>query len=190
MKICNVKFSLKVQWDLSFNTDGTGPPFCSRVTASRYPNFWVVKDRRYTFIIFVGKKGLHHVNVTRVPDLDHVPSAREDFEACFTSSPTVIQPPSVDNLTCLSQASGPLDLFHVHQRVLAQPPPGLERARFNLEQFPGLFLKFKNPNGTLLLFSSGKIVIVGCRLTSTVQDLLQRLHGAGLFPPLPGGRSP
>lgn len=188
MKVCNVKFSVKVQWDLSFNTDDRGPPFRLALTLTRYPNFWVVKDRRFTFIIFVGKGGIHHVNATRVPDLDLVQEAQADLCQCFTSPPRVVQAPVIDNLTCLSYLPPSLDLFDIHHRVLNRPLEGQERTRFNLEHFPGLFIKFKNPSGTMLLFSSGKIVIVGCRQLSSVQQLLQRLHGAGLSAPLPGGR--
>ena len=36
-------------------------------------------------------------------------------------------------------------------------------AEYNPEQFPGLMLRIKNPKATILVFSSGKMVITGLR---------------------------
>lgn len=186
--VSNVKFSLKLAWDPPFNT-GASPPFKSPHTWMSHPNFFVRKSR-YTFILFVGRQGVHHVNVTKVPHLSNVQEAQEDLLTCFTQVPLVVQGPRVDNLTCLTRVGqAPLDLFHLYQRLIAHPLEGQSHVRFNLERFPGLFLHFKDPKATVLWFSSGKAVIVGCRQLSQVQQVIPRLsNGTCLSPSLPGGR--
>ncbi len=43
--------------------------------------------------------------------------------------------------------------------------------KYNNEKFPGLFVKFET--GTVILFHSGKLVIVGCK---TEKDIYQKSH--------------
>lgn len=181
IEVCNVKLSLKLSWEGSFNTDGV-PPFKDSIHAKTYQNFWVFKTINYTFIIFKAKDKVHHVNLTKVRQLGDVSDARASLLASFTVPPSVIKEPVVDNLTCLSRTHHNLDLFHIHQSALARPLESLTSIRFNLEQFPGLILKFKNPKACCLIFSSGKIVIVGCRTLIDVETILKgRTHGTGLL---------
>jgi len=49
-------------------------------------------------------------------------------------------------------------------------------AKYNCETFPGLFIKYKE--GTVILFHSGKVVIVGCRREQDIQCLIQNLIAA------------
>ena len=43
------------------------------------------------------------------------------------------------------------------------------------ENFPGVILKFRNPKVTILLFSSGKIVVTGARNTKIIDDAIETI---------------
>ncbi len=51
----------------------------------------------------------------------------------------------------------------------------MENSEYEPEQFPGLVLRFKNPNVAFLLFGSGKIVCTGARKTKDVKIAINRL---------------
>jgi transcription initiation factor TFIID TATA-box-binding protein len=57
-------------------------------------------------------------------------------------------------------------------------------AEYNPEQFPGLMLRVKNPKATILVFSSGKMVITGLRRESeaerAVENVVAKIRRAGI----------
>ena len=57
-------------------------------------------------------------------------------------------------------------------------------AEYNPEQFPGLMLRIKNPKATILVFSSGKMVITGLRreteAEAAVEKVISKIRRAGI----------
>ena len=69
----------------------------------------------------------------------------------------------VDNIIATDDFHQHLNLKEIAQRKI------FEKVKYNSEQFPGLFIKFNT--GTVILFHSGKIVIVGCKTQQEVWKL-------------------
>ena len=51
--------------------------------------------------------------------------------------------------------------------------PALENVEYNLEQFPGLVFKLKNPKTAALIFGSGKLVCTGAKC---IEDSKKAIH--------------
>jgi len=49
----------------------------------------------------------------------------------------------------------------------------LEDVEYESEQFPGLFYKLRDPKAVILVFNSGRIVIVGCKTTKDVEKAVE-----------------
>jgi len=62
-----------------------------------------------------------------------------------------------------------------HDIPLERVAATLPNTEYNPEQFPGLVLRIKEPNTTVLLFSSGKIVCTGAKSLDEVDLSLQNL---------------
>jgi hypothetical protein len=60
-----------------------------------------------------------------------------------------------------------LDLNNIAQNI--------EGAEFNAERFPGLVMKSESPNVTIILFSSGKMVITGLKKASEAEKLVDKV---------------
>ncbi len=59
----------------------------------------------------------------------------------------------IENVVASSSVGDELDLWEVHE--------ALEGSEYDPDRFPGLIFKLKEPNTSLLLFSSGKVVCTG-----------------------------
>jgi transcription initiation factor TFIID TATA-box-binding protein len=57
--------------------------------------------------------------------------------------------------------------------VLPQIAPALENVEYNLEQFPGLVFKLKEPKTAALIFGSGKLVCTGAKC---IDDSIKAIH--------------
>ena len=51
--------------------------------------------------------------------------------------------------------------------------PALENVEYNLEQFPGLVFKLKDPKTAALIFGSGKLVCTGAKC---IEDSIKAIH--------------
>ncbi len=60
---------------------------------------------------------------------------------------------TIENVVASSSIGKELDLWEVHE--------ALEGSEYDPDKFPGLIYKMKDPNTSLLLFSSGKMVCTG-----------------------------
>ncbi len=60
---------------------------------------------------------------------------------------------TIENVVASSSIGNELDLWDVHE--------ALEGSEYDPDKFPGLIYKMDNPNTSLLLFSSGKMVCTG-----------------------------
>ena len=150
----NVKISCKVHLinsdEISFNTDNT---------IKRYNNFVVVKKKN-SFIIFTKTtQNRHfHVNITKIPSTEHISKALDKLKLII-SSEFVVEIFKVENMTCLYQSKAEIKLLSFYNYLKSNEDFGIINKRYDPEKFPGVFLKVKKCSA--LVFSSGKIVIIG-----------------------------
>lgn len=72
----------------------------------------------------------------------------------------------ITNMVAAGNLGISLDLYK-----LSMTMPAVE---YEPEQFPGAILKFDKPKATLLVFKNGKVVCVGCRNKSEIEETLKR----------------
>jgi hypothetical protein len=70
-------------------------------------------------------------------------------------------------ITVSMEIDNKLDLNYIAQNI--------EGAEFNAERFPGLVMKSESPNVTIILFSSGKMVITGLKKASEAEQLVDKV---------------
>ena len=164
--VSNVKISCKVHLinsdEISFNTDNT---------IKRYNNFVVVK-KKFSFIIFTKtRQNRHfHVNITKIPSTKHISKALDELKLII-SSEFVVEIFKVENMTCLYQSKAEIKLLSFYNYLKSNADFGIINKRYDPEKFPGVFLKVKKCSA--LVFSSGKIVIIGA---SSEEDAKQGIN--------------
>jgi hypothetical protein len=159
-KIANVKVSIKssaLVLDNVIKTCMEKDLYCKN-----YKNFLVVKNL-YTYIIFKqNKNNENHINITKIPNLDsvlHAIQCIQELTNCLVLSQTI------DNIIASTSCQKQLNLKEISQLF--------PNVKYNNEKFPGLFIKFKK--GTVILFHSGKIVIVGAKNEPDIECLIQNI---------------
>lgn len=105
----------------------------------------------------------NHLNVTRIKSVEEIEDVKKIVSKILKRKVIYIK---IDNIMATSAMNHPISLQNLAQNQLRTI------AKFNIETFPGLFLKYKE--GTIILFHSGKIVIVGCRSEKDIKSLLLR----------------
>src|SRR6266404_1122514 len=164
--VANVKISLKT---LDLPLDNV----CCAALANN-----VVVRGRFTFIIFKSKEckdkknnndTLSHTNITKIKNLSEVTEALDLFSSIFHRC---IINYTVDNIIATSKLNRRLNLYNISQQVntlkskLNNKHIVLKFLKYNNERFPGLTLRFNI--GTLLLFHSGSIVILGAKTETDI----------------------
>jgi TATA-box binding protein (TBP) (component of TFIID and TFIIIB) len=129
-----------------------------------YNNFLVIKSK-YTYIIFkTNKSNVTHINITKIPsllDIDEAVNTIKILTNCLITSQTI------DNIIATTFVNKKLNLNQIVQEQK------FKSIKYNNEKFPGLFLKFKK--GTVILFHSGKIVIVGSKSEQDIECLMKKI---------------
>lgn len=164
-QITNIKVSLKIN------------PLClssvqkelksQNIPFSTYTNFIVVR-KIFTYIIFkTGTQKNNHVNITKINSESAIITAIEILQTLLTN--VVIQKQTVDNITASTNLHKPILLTHL---------PNIYRnidciISYNPEKFPGLFIKVKN--GTIIIFHTGKCIIIGAKTLNDIECLILRL---------------
>lgn len=87
-------------------------------------------------------------------------------------SEEIIDPFQVQNVVCTAELKGQEGLS-LSQLAISL---GLEKTEYEPEQFPGLVYRPDNSSCTILVFSSGKMVITGIDNEKTAQRELERLQ--------------
>ena len=161
--ISNVKISCKIQIfndnNISFNRD---------IPLKCYNNFRVIKTK-YTYIIFTKSKinRKFHVNITKIPSLDHISKAINELKNIINGSFSV-ENLKIENITCLHILNKNINLVDTFRNLKKKQYEEntdsnqnniIVQTQYNPEKFPGIFLRLKNCS--LLLFSSGKLVVIG-----------------------------
>ena len=77
--------------------------------------------------------------------------------------------------TVINEIDGKIDLNQINQRI--------SNVEYNPERFPGVIMRLENPHATLLIFSSGKMVITGLRKTTdanlAAQQAIEKMQNIG-----------
>ena len=152
--ISNVKLSCKIRIfnndRISFNTDNL---------VKHYNNFSIVKSK-YVYTVFTKTKilGSFHINITKIPSLEHVPMALNDINSIINENFSILNY-KIENLTCLHNFQNKLNLVKISENFNQNLNLQIVKMHYNPEKFPGMFLSIKEC--TILIFSSGKMVVIG-----------------------------
>ena len=162
--ISNIKISciiaIKDTKLLLLNSDDKG--------VKHFGNFAVVRRNNFVYSIFkkreksAGEKNnntvLYHINITKIPSSDQIASSIDNLKNIIENEYFVVAK-QINNLTCTYDTGlSSISLLGLIEKV-KEKVPSVKRVRFSPERFPGMFISF--PNNTLLIFSSGKMVVIG-----------------------------
>ena len=152
LTVSNVKLSCTISL-----ADGAPLALNKEVDVRHCRNFTVVR-RKHVYIIFKkqGDDKSYHVNITKIPSAAQIQSSIDDLDGIIINS-FAVTTWKVENLTCSLDAGFNIPLMHIFEPL--QRKSFVKRLRFNPERFPGMFVTFES--NTFLLFSSGKMVIIG-----------------------------
>ena len=162
--VSNIKISCKIQFfnaeDISFNRD---------IFIKQYNNFNVIKNK-YAYIIFTKSKirQKFHVNITKIPSFDHVPKAIEGLKDII-ENPFSVEEITIENITCLHILNKEINLIEIFRHISSSEfSKDVTYTRYNPEKFPGMFIKLRKCS--ILLFSSGKMVVIGAKNKEEVKN--------------------
>ena len=128
-------------------------------------NFAVIRDK-YTYVIFKpNKEGVSHINITKVPSLEQVDSSVRQLKAMIIEGE--LGRPSIDNLTATLNLQTTLKLSHLYTSMRRD-----FNLRFNALTFPALF--WRQACGTLYIFASGKVNLVGFKTRDQLEDACEQ----------------
>ena len=167
LSVTNLKVSLKVL-PICLDTVCSNAEI-SQTNFKRYNNFVVIQDN-FTYIIFKNKIGFNtHVNITKIKKFEDIEESKtyfsENFLTCLNSK---IISHKIDNITASYDLKKTINIFQVIEKF-----KDICEVRYNNETFPGVFLKHKL--GTIIVFHSGKTIIIGSKDLSKLQCLIQFL---------------
>ena len=152
--IHNVKISIKLKQG-RFNF----------LNSYKQRNFVVIRDT-YTYVIFKpNKEGVHHINITKVPSLEQVDSSVRQLKSMIIEGE--LGQPCVDNLTATLNLQQTLKLSHLYTSMRRD-----FNLWFNAFVFPALF--WRQACGTLYIFASGKVNLVGFKTPDQLEDACEQ----------------
>jgi len=168
-KISNVKVSLTTS--LVFLDNVSELASRQNLKYTKHKNFSVLKGK-YTYTIFkTNKFGENHINITKIPLLDKVKDAVNYFLVLFNCKKIKCV---IDNISATTFCGKQLNLREIVSIEKYKTIDQFKTVKYNPEIFPGMFLKFKC--GTVILFHSGKIVLIGCKKESDLKCLIQNIY--------------
>ena len=162
-KVANVKVSVKIP---TIALDIVYHIARKKNIPTNFQNNFIVLKAKYTYIIF--KKGRNssenHINITKIPNISSISKAIKEIEDLLSCKHYNLR---VDNIIASSNLYKTLDLVEIVKRKK------FEKIKYNNQKFPGLFITFEK--GTIIVFHSGKIVIVGCKKISEIKCILKNI---------------
>jgi TATA-box binding protein (TBP) (component of TFIID and TFIIIB) len=162
--IRNIKVSVKVNAVILNNALGNLKS--NNIITKEFCNFITFKSNSFTYILFkTGKAKDTHINITQIKDFSLINVA---INCLINLIKCTVISYSVDNIIATSDLLKPVCLTEIIKRKKFQ------KVKYNNEVFPGLFIKFNK--GTIIVFHSGKIVIVGCKSVKDIECLMNFLH--------------
>lgn len=158
VSVKNIKISVKVKTICLKNT--IKKLNSQNIGVNVYLNYITFKNK-YSYVIFkTSKCGTNHVNVTKIEDFSHINESLTVLQRCC--GVTVLSH-KVDNI--IATYSG-LNTINLPDLVIKNV---FNCTKYNPERFPGLFVKCED--GTVIIFHSGKLVIVGCKTLNEIWHL-------------------
>jgi len=130
-------------------------------------NFISFRINNFTYVYFkepISNKFTNHINITKIPSIEKIEEAILKLKDLC---PIQILSQSVDNIIATCSLDRPINLKEViNKKCFVQ-------TKYNPEQFPGLFIKVDG--GTVILFHSGKIVLVGFKQLQLIDQALKQI---------------
>jgi TATA-box binding protein (TBP) (component of TFIID and TFIIIB) len=135
------------------------------IKTNLFSNFITFKAKNFTFVLFKsGQKKENHINITQIPNFRSINKAIASLVKLLRCR---VLRHTVDNIIATSALDRTISLRHiVHSKAF-------KKIKYNSEIFPGLFVKFWN--GTVIIFHTGKLVIVGCKNKRSIKWILQKI---------------
>ena len=173
INISNIKASIKTECNalvLKNFADNQSKFFTHRPLTNSFFLFKLYVNN-HVVVITVYYRG--HINVTGIKsqsELDLITGIVSNIPGIIK-----IKKVSIDNLTATYTL--PSGSFYNHKlpfnQVLSlfQKEDKISTVKYSSQKFPGAFIKYK-AGGTITLFPSGKINILGCKSESRVKDLV------------------
>lgn len=165
--VTNVKLSLKIR----FICLDTVKQILSdlNICIKSYPNFLVFK-KIYTFVLFKSKDNIqNHLNVTNIKRHENIEDVILTFKTLLNLEESDILSTTIDNITASFSIQSSFKFFDVLKNFKT-----LSKVTYNNEKFPGIFLKFKL--GTVIVFHTGKCIVIGCKNLSDIECLVKEIH--------------
>jgi Transcription factor TFIID (or TATA-binding protein, TBP) len=161
--VANVKVSLKTSKIFLDNVCEIAKE--KKLYCKNYKNFIVIKST-FTYIIFKSKdeQSESHVNITKIPNTKNILEAILTIQSLI---PCTIISYKIDNIIATTSLKKKINLETISKS------DKFRNLKYNNEKFPGLFVKFSL--GTVIIFHSGKIVIVGCKSEDSIKCLIQKI---------------
>lgn len=131
--------------------------------AHKITNSYIILKSIYTFTIYY-KSNL--VNITGIPNFQAIPLALQQFHMLAATFLDFECSVAIDNSTANGQFNNKINF-----NVLNKHYP----IRYNPSLFPGAFLILPNKK-RIILFKSGKYVIVGCKSQDQINDSFIQLQ--------------
>jgi len=156
-KISNVKISFTCKFD--YFTYYYLKSFAKKITNT----YIILKDKknRYTYTMYrynkTGNKHSRTINITGIKSFDLILHAVRTFQSLALDSFSCEQI-RIDNSTASGLLSHKLDFVK-----LAKAINNKYVLKHNLSLFPGAFIRLQNNNKNVILFPSGKFILVGCK---------------------------
>ena len=174
--IKNVKISIKfLSQNLLSHFSDTALRRNVKFSYSR--NILVIKDR-FTLIVFKQKNGKYHINITGIKSLEGIKPTITWLKSTYCNQNDFqLISHDIDNITssfCMDSLL-PLDKLATC----------IQNSSYNSEIFHALYIK--SSEGTLVVFRSGKINIVGCKSvqrTLTLWNLVKNKINVVLMKPI------
>ena len=158
--VTNIKVSLKIKIVLTLKRIYETLRK-NKLIVKEYSNFLVIK-KKYTYTLFASG----HVNITGIsrtslvqPACDYICNLFSTIEKC---------PHTVDNISAITVVPHKINL----RQLIKIDSPNFTTS-FNTEIFPGLFMR--TSTATVIVFRSGKLVIVGAKTVQCVRDTLMKV---------------
>lgn len=166
-KVTNIKVSLKIKFVCLDTVQKTLKN--SGIEFKSYMNFLVFKHI-YTYILFKSKNTVvNHLNITNIKNHEDILNAIIKLQDINIISTDSVVSQTVDNITASFSIITKFKFTDILTKFKS-----ISKVTYNNEKFPGIFLKFDI--GTVIIFHTGKCIIIGCKSTENIECLVKIVH--------------
>lgn len=148
------------------------------ISIKKHNNFIVLYNKFVYTIFRESKDQTNHINITKIPSFDIIQESL-DFLSTELSFDIIPNSLKIDNITGSLNLNKKLVLCELIEKTKKYTTHEKIILSYNNEKFPGLFMKVSLSTkkiGTIIVFTSGKIVFVGCKTVSDLECLTSLIH--------------